>query len=47
MKTNTLSLPVSDDGTRWYANVNDGPNPKKFLWVSNATFIDSGNLVGK
>lgn len=31
MKTNTLSLPVSDDGTRWWANIDDDPNPKLFL----------------
>lgn len=47
MKTNTLSLPVSDDGTRWWANVDDDPNPKLFLWTSNATFMDNGNPVGK
>lgn len=47
MKTNTLSLPVSDDGTRWWANIDDDPNPKLFLWTSNVTFMDNGNPIGK
>jgi hypothetical protein len=31
MKTNTLSLPVTDNGTRWWANIDDEPNPKRFV----------------
>lgn len=46
MKTNTLSLPTTDDGTRWWTNIDDEPDPKKFVWTSNATFQDNGNLVG-
>ncbi len=46
MKTNELSLPVSEDGTKWWSNTDDEPTPKRFLWTSNATFQDNGNLLG-
>ena len=45
MKTNTATAPMSEDGTVWYLNVDEDPNPKKFVWTSSATFNEDGDPI--